>query len=186
MTTPLTPNMVCLDCRIRATGVHAAGTTTWTTGCPCYADRAVVLATGEIIAITKTSDTTFTASGNYAGDSVLGCIPTFSVTLTEPITKDNDGNVLADQAIIGTMTLMHESLTGYTVSVSHENGSLQPTEAHSWSPSLITTPSHAYGKLQFTVGARAEECAIAIAESTYKPVRIVGIEYELSLQEGLR
>jgi hypothetical protein len=131
-----------LDRQMALTGVHAAGTTTWTlpsnfNGLGSTINRVVLgpaftSNSGKWLASTSTENdevastigytaTTITASGDYsAGEVVLGRFFTETLELTRPFLRDPQGAVdFKTSILLRDITSVHAKAGSYTIRVAH-------------------------------------------------------------------
>ena len=95
-----------LDNRVDLTGVHAAGTTTWTLTVPDEHLDVAVLGpdfgddAGTVVELTKVTSVSYTAAGDYsAGDAALGREFTMNLELSRPYVRARDGAAILDMTL---------------------------------------------------------------------------------------
>src|SRR5690348_13395589 len=129
-----------MDMRLVLTGVYSSGTglTTFTAPCPYFPAIAVQLSTGVAHTLTLTGDTTSTAVGDLSsGSCVLGTYAPFDVDLSEVIARDGQDKPEVDLGVLlKSVTLLHQSAGGFSVTVAHSRSDLWSTETYSFAPDL--------------------------------------------------
>lgn len=88
-----------LDCQGTLTGSHAAGTTTWVSTTARPYNYAFRKSDGSVVALTTADNLTFTASGNYSGDCVLGVGYLCDVILHPAFPRDERGRPILDETV---------------------------------------------------------------------------------------
>ncbi len=146
-----------------------------------------VTVSGSAGAWTSSSHTVFTVPGNFTGGSVVGNLSPFSLELTEPIARGEQGEPdLFLAVVIDRMTLYHLTATGFVVRITSTNDTLWPDRTLTWTTSLLTDPTEPRRRTLIPVHMAAERCTVLIEEEGYKPVQITGIDYELQTMEAPR
>ena len=188
------PYAVRLDRRMTLTGVHSAGTTTWTlplddAGVGRLSDttiNAIVLGTGtatggttgsagDVLTPTTAGGTTVTKTGNYSGAAaVLGRTFASTVQLSRPFVRDQNGLSLQS----GRLTHIRQHLrlhnTGAVTLTASKAGSADRTK--SFTPPSGTTVSTA-AALQAHHGGDADQTTLTLSGSGAKPWSVAGVEY---------
>lgn len=90
---------VYADGMIRAEGIHASGTTTWTVPLVTRATHARLDTTGVVVPLTRTGPKVYTASGNFAGMAVLYERTPASITLSRIVPKDENNLAAFDREV---------------------------------------------------------------------------------------
>jgi hypothetical protein len=177
-----------LDSRVVLTGSYSAGTTTFTATAPCFATYALYLPTGVAYALTQTSLTTLTASGDLSGgQSILGTYSPFSVDLSEVIARDAAGSAEIGLAVLlQSITVFHVAAGGFNITVAHSNSTIYPSEVTSHAPDLTAAQPTVYARKRVRVGSIAERTTISLGELTWKPASISGFEVPYEVCEGMR
>jgi len=175
-------DIVNLDRRFVLTGVHAAGTTTWTLPSSVVDTTldTIVLgpdfgtAAGTILTAVSAGGTpsTFTVAGSYgAGNSVLGRGYTASCELTRPFVTDRDGNPDTD-AYVGLISLS---------ATLHNTGSARIRWVRSGRAERTRTfdqdPLAQRATLLEWLGGPADETQVFIESTSPKPFTVTGIEW---------
>lgn len=177
------------DRRFTATGVYAAGVTTWTlpgglTGNGSTLTTIVLGpafggSSGNTLTITGYGATTVSIAGDYsAGQATICRNFTLSVTPTRPFATDGTGRPnVADAMMIETLTLRHRDTCAYAVTAS-----MSGTSDRTRSVDFGNTPTT--GKLFTLLGGEADAVTHVIADSSVRPVVINGMEVQARLFEG--
>ncbi len=177
-----------LDRVMTATGVHAAGTTTWTLP-QSMSDTTItkaVLATGvatgsagDTITV-SCSGTTATTSGNYSGAAiVLGRPISSSIQLSRPFMKDQNGRPIFNQfATQREVVCVHANSGAYSVRTTQQGRSDRTT---SFAPASGYTET--LGVFRAVHSGKASEIATYIETSSATPLTIVSAQIVVDGQD---
>lgn len=174
------PYASIVDRQVQATGVHSAGTTTWTFSTADPDRNVIVLGsefgvyTGRTLTPTDVTDYTVECDGDWdAGPAISGRLIDASIELSRPYVRDRDG-----------MAKPHDTLTHMEIRVSHVN-----TGAYSVSSAMTGRAARskqfskaAYGieesgTLRAFLNGDAKTNTITIASVDARPFTIVGLEH---------
>lgn len=175
-------DIVNLDRRFVLTGVHAAGTTTWTlpgSVVDTTLDTIVLgpdfgSAAGTILTATSAGGTpsTYTVAGSYgAGNAVLGRGYTASLELTRPFVTDQAGNADVDAyvGLISVAATLH--LTGAARIRWLRSGRTARTRTFDQDPVAERAT------LLSWLGGPADETQVFVESTSPKPFTCTGIEW---------
>lgn len=180
------PYPVRLDRRVHLTGVHSAGTTTWTLP---YTDpniNAIVLgpdfgsSAGTVVTPATNSGTTLTATGNYsAGECAIGVKYTASVTLSRPYLRDQAGRALANAWLTIRKVTAFFYRTGYFKIVASQTGRSDRIKSYT-----ATGSTRASGELEAWHGGNTQDTSHSIQSDSARPFTVNGIQYDLDATMG--
>lgn len=185
------PFVVHLDRRIALTGVHAAGTTTWTL--PGGLDDETLdtivrgpdfgVVTGVPVPTITNNGTTITATGNYsAGPCIVGRSFGMSATLTRPFERDERGNPeLARGLLSHRLAVAYRGSGTFSVVADYTGGAASVETERS-----VTLGTLASGILDAMVRGDVEDMTVTIESDDPRPVRIGGMQYTAEPVEKLR
>lgn len=196
--------LVHLDRKKYLQGTYDSGTDTTTFTLPYteYLTSTVVCAgdmtgqIGEILNVTRASDTTYTITGDYSGGHVyVGRNYTASYTLSEQFMKSASGNsevsVLGGKLQLRDISLRYSD-TGYTfvevTPYTRETYTTYFTGKVLGSADFITgSPSITTGTFRFPVLTNSEKVNITIKNDSYLPSNLMSLEWRgLFVQQGQR
>lgn len=170
-----------LDRAFTLTGVHAAGTTTWTlpdsssdTTIDCIVlGSAFGASSGTILSPTTTPGTTVTKTGDYsAGSAVLGRKFTMSLTFTRPFWRDINGTPdLGARITVRETAVVHKDSGPYTLT-SVMSGRTDRTKTFT-PPTGSNTQTNSTTKAFLNGNAAAN--AITLSSTDPRPCTISGV-----------
>jgi hypothetical protein len=182
----ITSPKVFLDHKVEATGVHSAGTTTWTLAHPSKATRAVVHSTGQYVTLTQSAPNVFTASGNYAGLATLGIPISMMLELSKPFAPMNDRGVaqLDGSYVIRTLTIRHhiESAFKITQSFDDARADIETT----YNPDPLATPETDEFTTRIRIGTNTKRTRIVIENLDWRGVEISSMQWDGHFAKGTR
>lgn len=175
-----------LDCQAEATGVHAAGTTTWTFTTPRPYTLALYKPTGEAITLTTADNLNFTKSGDYSGGAaILGIGYEATAILSEPILREDNG-----QPEVGGQFAIRAAYLTFTDTVKCDLYWQRLTSADAVGDSGLTTYLNEDGvggfgiprfktALLWVMGNAEDTDVRIVSPKTYPyPVTVTGVQYE--------
>lgn len=180
-----------LDRQVELTGVHSAGTTTWTLVAPRGGNltaegstlNRIVLgpafggSSGNVVNIGGYGATnTVTASGNYsAGVAVLGRYFDAEAELTRPFVRDQAGNVdLLGTVCVSGLMVAHFNSGPYSVVVDYTEGQADTTSTYTPTATLSTAVDSIF-RAQAT--GEVEKFAASITSADPKPMTVCAIQW---------
>jgi hypothetical protein len=174
------PYAPIVDRQVQATGVHSAGTTTWTFSTPDPDRNVIVLGsdfganTGRTLTPTDVTDYTVECDGDWdAGPAISGRLIDASIELSRPYIRDQNG-----------VARPHDTLTHMEIRVSHVN-----TGAYSVSSAMTGRAARSKqfskagygieesGTLRAFLNGDARTNTVTIASVDARPFTVVGIEH---------
>lgn len=182
---------VHLDRQMRLTGVHAAGTTTWTIPIAAVGSTlnkivlgpAFGVSSGNVLDIGGYSGSTVTVAGNYsAGEAILGRFYDFSLELSRVFFKE--GAIVADlrtDVLLRYVTVHHTTAGPYGVRVDY--GDQRADITSSFTP---TGHTQDFGEFKAWIMTKATRSAVFIESSHPTPLTIVSVQFTGELANGLR
>lgn len=173
--------LVHLDNRVSSTGVHDTGTTTWTLTVSDETLDAAVLGpafgddSGEEIALTMVSGTSYTAAGDYsAGACQLGRSFTFRVNLSRPYMRGRDGAAILDSTLrLLKLVTNHIDTGSYTIRVEQGDRAARDQAFTPRDGSLLDAEGNSQAFLQ----GRADNTVVTIRDQSALPTIISSAEY---------
>ncbi len=184
------PYAVHLDRRMSLTGVHAAGTTTWTLPVgisDTSINRAVLgpafgASAGTIINVTS-NGTVATAAGNYsAGAATLGKSFTMTAKLSRIYRRDRTG-----RAIIGDSVRLLQGFVDHVNTLYYKlkvTPATPPTRSvREFEFSATTAES---GRLRAGVRGKVDDLTIEVENDTAKPCTLAAVQFIAEASEGMR
>lgn len=177
------------DRRVKLTGVHSAGTTTWTLpnnlgGNGSTLTKAVLgpafgASSGTVVTLTGYGATTVSVSGDYsAGDAVLCRDFSVSVELSRPFVRDQGGApLIADLLDIETIVVRYTNTSSFGLTTMQTNRADRTRNVDNG-----VTP--ASGKLATMLNGEADAMSLSINDTTVRPLTISGIHYECRHHQG--
>lgn len=168
--------LVHLDNRVSLTGVHAGGTTTWTLTVDDETLDTAVLGpafgddSGEQIALTMVSGTSYTATGDYsAGVSQLGRKFTLNVKLSRPYVRGRNGEAKLDMSLqLLKLVTNHVDTGSYTIRVEQEGRAARDDAFTPRDGSLLD----AEGNHQSFILGNADDAVVSIRDTSALPTII--------------
>lgn len=170
------PHTLHTDRQMQITGSYAAGVTTWTlpNSLSDTTINSIVKQTGVNVTVLAAAGTTVTATGDHSGASAtLGRTYPFSLTLSEPYVRDQDG-----RAVISRVMSQRQFLVQYVNSGAFNV--VNTPDAGSNTVTFAFTPASGYtanGQFLALAGGDMSRLTITISSSSVTPVTIAGFTH---------
>lgn len=169
-----------LDRREYLTGVHSAGTTTWTTTQNTTGLNAIVLgsqfggSSGTVLTPTVASSTTLTVAGDHsAGEACVGRLFDTSVVPTRPFIRNEGDKPDNDWTLsIQKFTVAYRDSGPFTVT--HAPGQGRTDRTYTFTPTSLTES----GEFSASVFGSAALGTVTISSTNARPLQIAGIQWE--------
>ena len=184
------PYNVKLDRKVRVTGVHAAGTTTWTlpyTDSSCdtivLSDTAFGATNGTVL--TGTPGTLqITKAGNYsAGFAIIGRPYTMSVELTRPFRRNQNGEAIpSDRIQLGVFYASYRDTGDLTVRAQSPAAPARSDRSRAFAAAVGTTVEE--NEIRFLLSGKAEETRVFLENATPRPSKVTAVRFTGEYQEA--
>ncbi len=182
--------LVHLDNRVTATGVYSDPTTTWTLTVSDETLDTAVLGpafgddSGEQIALTMVSGTSYTATGDYsAGVSQLGRIFTMNVELSRPYVRGRNGEAKLNMSLQLLKLVTNHINTGqYIIRINQVGRAVRDQTFTPLDGSILD----AEGNAQAWIQGRADDTTISIVDESALPTIISAASYAATFTQRNR
>jgi hypothetical protein len=170
-----------LDCQHRLTGVHSAGTTTFTlpvsdttinVAVPTFTANAAVLDTPVTVV---SSGTSVTVSGNYEGGTcIVGRTFTSSVELSRFYLRDDQGRaVVSMTGIVNELHFKHRRTGAYTIKLNFGPGDPRSVWTETFTPTSLVDPD---GTFKPWIQFGTDKARVSIESSSVYPFHLSTVE----------